>query len=179
MRSSHPVVLHQLPQVIDESELLWIHLQGGVKKQHRGLPVSGDGLRGERCNVCISLQHSCPPSWWWTFPTERWHRPQPRPGGTPSRAGRTAASAPSARLPPRHCWSSREWCPTARYEINIQMKLLRYKFKLTLFQVLWQDLPAPPALWGVFPPQWTLFLSKRSAALSLSGRSSTGLLTHI
>lgn len=85
------------------------------KKQHRGnFLLVATGLTGERCNVCISLRHSCPPSWWWTFPTERWHRPQPRPGGTPRRAGRTAASAPSARLPPRRCWSSREWCPAAR-----------------------------------------------------------------
>lgn len=50
MRSSHPVVVHQLPQVIDESELLWIHLQGGVKRRHRRLRVSGDGHRGECCN---------------------------------------------------------------------------------------------------------------------------------
>lgn len=45
MHSSHPVVLHQLPQVIDQSELLWIHLQGSKEKYH--LSVSRHGSREE------------------------------------------------------------------------------------------------------------------------------------
>lgn len=32
---SHPVVLHQLPQVINQSELLWIHLMDSKKETHK------------------------------------------------------------------------------------------------------------------------------------------------
>lgn len=119
--SSHPVVLHQLPQVIDHSELLWIHLMDSKKERHVRLPVGGNWKRSTKTSneawqdcECVSSQRSYPPSGWWIFPTGRWRRPQPRPCGRRSPAARFAASAPSSQPPPHHCCSSHEIYPAAK-----------------------------------------------------------------
>lgn len=42
---AHPVVSHQLPQVVDQSQLLWIHLTGSKTERAVSPSVSAAGVR--------------------------------------------------------------------------------------------------------------------------------------
>lgn len=47
MHSSHPVVFHQLPEVIHQSELFWIHLQGDMMENVTLLSDTAPHARAE------------------------------------------------------------------------------------------------------------------------------------
>lgn len=114
--SAHPVVLHQLPQVINQRELLWIYLMESERETHETCYLRRElktSMRPDRTVNVFFSQCSYPPSWWWIFPIGRWHHPLPRPCGSLTLAARSAASAPLSPPPPHHCCSSHEWYPTA------------------------------------------------------------------
>ncbi len=115
--SAHPVIFHHLPQVINQSELFWIHLMDSKKETRKTSYLwKRRDVTYEAWQDCqyVSSQHSYPPSWLWIFPRGHWHHPQPRPAESLTLAAHSAASAPSSPPPPHHCCSSHEWYPTAK-----------------------------------------------------------------